>query len=150
MVDMVAVSARQLPEDRVRYLMGVGYLHDIVDAVTHGVDLFDCVVPTRAGRHGTAFTSEGRLNLKNARFISDNGPLDPSCPCPTCAEYSRAYLRHLVKCDEMLGKRLLTLHNLTIYQRVLDAVRLLIAAGDQAGLRDLRARAERMSQTVPT
>ena len=101
-----------LPSDRPRYLMGVGNPTTILRAVALGVDMFDCVLPTRTARLGTAFSSEGRLNLRNARFARDMGPLDPQCGCPTCAAYSRSYLRHLVTTKEMLGAILLTEHNL--------------------------------------
>jgi queuine tRNA-ribosyltransferase len=101
-----------LPADTPRYLMGVGNPTTIVRAVALGVDMFDCVLPTRTARLGTAFSSEGRLNMRNARFASDLGPLDPACVCPTCATYTRAYIRHLVSTKEMLGAILLTEHNL--------------------------------------
>jgi len=101
-----------LPADRPRYLMGVGNPTSILEAIALGVDMFDCVLPTRTARLGTAFSSEGRLNLRNSRFASDFRPLDPGCTCPTCTGYSRAYLRHLVKSKEMLGAMLLTAHNL--------------------------------------
>jgi queuine tRNA-ribosyltransferase len=138
LVAFAAISASALPADRVRYLMGVGHPVDIVDAVLHGVDLFDCVLPTRAGRHGQAYTSEGRRNLKNARYRTDAAPLDPRCGCLTCRTVSRGYLRHLVACDEMLGKRLLTVHNLTFYQDLVTRLRNTIGAGDGAGLAVLR------------
>lgn len=101
-----------IPADRPRYLMGVGNPTTILRAVALGIDMFDCVLPTRTARLGTAFSSEGRLNLRNARFTRDTGPLDPGCSCPTCARYSRSYLRHLVTTKEMLGAILLTEHNL--------------------------------------
>lgn len=101
----------ELPADRPRYLMGVGYPDDLLEGVRRGVDLFDCVVPTRIGRNGAAFTRDGRLNLKNARHKDDPGPLDAECGCSTCRRFSRAYLRHLVLADEMFGYRLLSVHN---------------------------------------
>jgi queuine tRNA-ribosyltransferase len=101
----------ELPADRPRYLMGVGYPDDLLEGVRRGVDLFDCVVPTRIGRNGAAFTRDGRLNLKNARHRDDPGPLDRECGCSTCRRFSRAYLRHLVLADEMFGYRLLSVHN---------------------------------------
>ena len=100
-----------LPEDRLRYLMGVGDPARIVDAVAAGVDLVDCVLPTRHGRHGTMLTDAGRLNLKNARFTADDGPLDPACGCIVCGRWSRAYLRHLLMVQEPTAPRLLTMHN---------------------------------------
>ena len=101
-----------LPEDRPRYLMGVGNPTTLVRAVREGVDMFDCVLPTRTGRMGTAFSSAGRMNMRNAKYTEDFGPLDPQCTCPVCQQYSRAYLRHLIKQKEMLGGILLSIHNL--------------------------------------
>jgi queuine tRNA-ribosyltransferase len=138
-----AVSANALPRDRVRYLMGVGQPADIADAVAAGVDLFDCVLPTRAGRHGQAYTSEGRRNLRNARYRSDPEPLDPACACPCCRTFSRGALRHLVQAEELLGKRLLALHNLTFYESLVARLRSAILVRDVAGLTDLRALAVR-------
>ena len=113
----------QLPEEAPRYLMGVGKPDDLVGAVTRGVDMFDCVLPTRSGRNGQAFTWAGPLNLRNARHAEDSGPLDPRCACPTCAHYSRAYLHHLQKAGEMLGAMLVTEHNLSFYQQLMQAMR---------------------------
>lgn len=141
LVAFASYSAALLPDDRVRYLMGVGHPIDIVEAVLAGIDLFDCVLPTRAGRHGQAYTSEGRRNLRNGRYRQDPGPLDPACPCPACTGYSRAYLCHLVRAREMLGKRLMTLHNLTYYQRLVARLRSAIEAHDQQQLHDLRVEA---------
>jgi queuine tRNA-ribosyltransferase len=140
-----AISARALPADKVRYLMGVGQPIDVVDAVLAGVDLFDCVLPTRAGRHGQAYTGEGRRNFKNARYTNDPAPIEEGCPCEACRTCSRAYLKHLVRCDEMLGKRMLTLHNVTFYQRLMTDLRDGIAAGDLAAIRGVRERAIRAS-----
>lgn len=112
MLESLAPVCAALPADRPRYLMGVGNPTTLLEAVALGVDMFDCVLPTRTARLGTAFSSEGRLNLRNARFARDLGPLDPACSCPTCTNYSRAYLRHLVNVKEMLGAILLTVHNL--------------------------------------
>ncbi len=126
---MAALSAAELPTDRVRYLMGVGYPLDLVDAVIAGVDLFDCVIPTRTARFGTAFTHEGRLAIKHARYREDPRPLDERCACYTCARFSRAYLRHLFVSDEILAPRLLTLHNVTMYQRLMARVRDAIGVG---------------------
>jgi len=119
----------QLPEIAPRYLMGVGKPDDLVGAVERGVDMFDCVLPTRSGRNGQAFTWNGPLNLRNARHAEDSGPLDERCPCPTCADYSRAYLHHLVKSGEILGAMLLTEHNLTFYQQLMQAMRDAIREG---------------------
>jgi queuine tRNA-ribosyltransferase len=111
MYAMLEVVDAELPRDRPRYLMGVGYPEDLLEGVRRGVDLFDCVSPTRMGRTGNALTRDGRLNLRNARFRDDPGPLDPTCDCTACARFSRAYVSHLVRADEMLGLRLLSLHN---------------------------------------
>ena len=122
-------AAAQLPADRPRYLMGVGKPDDIVGSVLRGVDMFDCVLPTRSGRTGQAFTADGPLNLRNARFADDAAPLEADCPCPVCAGNSRAYLHHLVKSGEMLGSMLMTEHNLWFYQRLMAGLRAAIAAG---------------------
>ena len=113
----------QLPADRPRYLMGVGKPDDLVGAVERGVDMFDCVLPTRSGRNGQAFTWNGPLNMRNARHAEDTGPLDERCRCPTCGTYTRAYLHHLIKSGEMLGAMLLTEHNLGFYQQLMQAMR---------------------------
>jgi queuine tRNA-ribosyltransferase len=118
-----------MPSDRPRYLMGVGKPSDIVGAVLRGIDMFDCVLPTRSGRNGQAFTREGALNLKNARFAEDQSPLDPTCPCPACRQFSRAYLHHVVKAGEIIAAMLLTWHNLTFYQQVMAGLRQAIDAG---------------------
>jgi queuine tRNA-ribosyltransferase len=119
----------QLPDNAPRYLMGVGKPDDLVGAVERGVDMFDCVLPSRSGRNGQAFTWNGPLNLRNARHAEDTGPLDERCQCPTCASYSRAYLHHLVKSGEMLGAMLMTEHNLTFYQALMQAMREAISHG---------------------
>jgi queuine tRNA-ribosyltransferase len=129
---MVGVAAPHLPADRPRYLMGVGYPHDIVEAVERGMDLFDCVLPTRSARFGTVFTSAGRLAIKHARFRADPRPLDEACACYTCGAFSRAYLRHLYVSNEVLSPRLLTIHNLTFYQALLARVRGAVRAGPDA------------------
>jgi queuine tRNA-ribosyltransferase len=113
----------QLPAAKPRYLMGVGKPDDLVGAVERGVDMFDCVLPTRSGRNGQAFAWDGPLNLRNARHAEDPGPLDERCACPVCATYSRAYLHHLVKSGEMLGAMLMTEHNLSFYQQLMAAMR---------------------------
>lgn len=112
MFETLGQVAAALPEDRPRYLMGVGNPTTLVRAVREGVDMFDCVLPTRTARMGTAFSSTGRMNMRNARYTRDFGPLDPACTCPTCQNHSRSYLRHLVKQNEMLGGILLSVHNL--------------------------------------
>jgi queuine tRNA-ribosyltransferase len=118
-----------LPADAPRYLMGVGKPDDIVGAVERGIDMFDCVLPTRSGRNGQAFTWTGPLNIRNARFAEDRGPLDPRCDCPVCASFSRAYLHHLVKAGEMLGAMLMTQHNLHFYQALMAGLRQAITDG---------------------
>ncbi|WP_439814322.1 tRNA guanosine(34) transglycosylase Tgt [Zavarzinia sp. CC-PAN008] len=118
-----------LPAEAPHYLMGVGKPSDIIGAVARGIDMFDCVMPTRSGRNGQAFVRGGTLNLRNARFAEDPGPLDPACRCPACRDFSRAYLHHLVKANEILASVLLTWHNLTHYQDLMQALRDAIAAG---------------------
>ena len=117
----------QLPADKPRYLMGVGKPTDIVGAVERGVDMFDCVLPTRSGRTGQAFTRTGPLNIRNARFAEDTGPLDPDCPCPVCRTWSRAYLHHLVRASEILGAMLMTEHNIWFYEVLMADLRAAIA-----------------------
>jgi queuine tRNA-ribosyltransferase len=125
----IEATAPRLPSDRPRYLMGVGTPGDIVGAVERGIDMFDCVMPTRAGRHGVAYTSEGKLNLRNARFADDATPLDPRSDCPAARDYSRAYLHHLVKVGEPLAATLLSWTNIAFYQRLVAALRDAIAEG---------------------
>jgi queuine tRNA-ribosyltransferase len=112
-----------LPADKPRYLMGVGTPDDLVEAVIRGIDMFDCVLPTRSGRTGQAFAADGPLNLRNARFAEDTDPIEPGCPCPACARFERAYVHHLVKSGEILGAMLMTQHNLWFYQRLMQALR---------------------------
>jgi queuine tRNA-ribosyltransferase len=116
-------ASQQLPADRPRYLMGVGKPDDLIGAVERGMDMFDCVLPTRSGRTGQAFTRDGPVNIRNARFAEDSAPLDPDCPCPICAGWSRAYLHHLVKAGEILGAMLMTEHNLHFYQQLMAELR---------------------------
>jgi queuine tRNA-ribosyltransferase len=127
--EMVAAAVEELPPERPRYLMGAGYPADIVAAVAQGVDLFDCVLPTRNGRTGTAFTSTGRVAIRNACHASESAPLDQACDCYACRTFSRAYLRHLFIADEALGPRLLTLHNLRFFQRLMESIRDVLARG---------------------
>jgi queuine tRNA-ribosyltransferase len=119
----------RLPEGCPRYLMGVGTPADIVEAVLRGIDMFDCVMPTRNARNGHLFTSEGVVKIRNAAHQSDTGPLDPACRCYTCRNYSRAYLRHLDRCNEILGARLNTIHNLHYYLDLMRRVRTAIECG---------------------
>ncbi|MEQ8441025.1 MAG: tRNA guanosine(34) transglycosylase Tgt [Alphaproteobacteria bacterium] len=136
-------TAPALPTDRPRYLMGVGKPDDLVGAVKRGVDMFDCVLPTRSGRNAQAFTRRGTVNLKNARHADDPRPLDEECPCPACQDHSRAYLHHLIKSQEMLGPMLLTWHNLTYYQQLMATMRDAISNGRfgefEQGFHELRA-----------
>jgi queuine tRNA-ribosyltransferase len=132
MYPMVETCCRQLPEEKPRYLMGVGTPRDLREAVASGVDMFDCVLPTRLARHGVAVTEEGNLNLVNAKHKTDFGPVDPTCACPTCREYSRAYLHHLVKCREILASRLLTYHNIHFYLQLMRSLRAEIVASGQS------------------
>jgi len=128
--EMVNEALRFLPEDRPRYLMGVGTPEEIVQYVAQGVDMMDCVLPTRAARHGLLFTSEGRITIKNARFAADEGPLDPNCGCKVCARYSRAYLRHLYASNELLAQVLNTIHNLAFYLDTMRQARQAIVRGE--------------------
>jgi queuine tRNA-ribosyltransferase len=122
-----------LPTDKPRYLMGVGTPSDLIGAVRRGIDMFDCVMPTRSGRTGRAYTRGGVINIRNARHAEDNRPLDPACACPACRNHSRAYLHHLFKANEMLGPMLLTWHNIQYYQDLMAELRTGILAGDLAG-----------------
>ncbi len=123
MQEMTAATIPHLPEDYSRYLMGVGTPEDLVEGVYRGVDMFDCVMPTRNARNGTMFTSTGRVVIKNARYRDDKGPLDPNCDCYTCRNYSRAYLRHLFQCREILSYHLNTIHNLHYYLNLMAQMR---------------------------
>ncbi|KMO38759.1 queuine tRNA-ribosyltransferase [Methylobacterium variabile] len=129
MLAMIETVEPHLPTTKPRYLMGVGTPDDIVQAVSRGIDMFDCVMPTRAGRHGMVYTRHGRLNLRNARFAEDNAPLDPESTCPAANQYSKAYLHHLVRAGEILGMMLLTWNNLSYYQDLMAGLRRAIAAG---------------------
>jgi len=130
MFETLDYTTPMLPEDRPRYLMGVGKPLDIVGAVVRGVDMFDCVMPTRSGRTGQAFTHRGTLNMRNARHIDDPRPIDENCDCPLCSKYSRAYLHHLIRCDEILGSMLLTWHNVRFYQMLMARLRTAIENGN--------------------
>lgn len=129
MFDVLDVTVPHLPHDRPRYLMGVGKPLDIVGAVMRGIDMFDCVLPTRSGRNGQAFTRRGPVNLRNARHADDPRPLEEGCRCPACRQYSRAYLHHLVKAEEILASMLITWHNLTHYQDLTAGLRDAIGQG---------------------
>jgi queuine tRNA-ribosyltransferase len=123
-------AARALPAEQARYFMGIGDPEGVIEVIARGVDMFDCVLPTRTARTGSALTWEGRLNLRNARFARDPGPLDAGCPCPACTRFSRAYVRHLVNQQEILGIRLLSLHNLRFLTDLVAAARAAIAGGE--------------------
>ena len=129
MLETLDVTVPHLPIEAPRYLMGVGTPDDILHAVQRGIDMFDCVIPTRAGRTARAYTSGGVRNLRNARFAGDLGPLDPDCRCPGCRNHSRSYLHHLFRAGEMLGPMLLTWHNLTYYQNLMTGIRASIKEG---------------------
>lgn len=132
MLEMLEATCPELPADKPRYLMGVGTPDDILKSVARGIDMFDCVMPTRAGRHGLAYTRRGKVNLRNARHAEDPRPLDEESDCPAARDYSRAYLHHLVKSGEALGAMLLTWNNLAYYQRLMQDIRNAIEQGDFA------------------
>jgi queuine tRNA-ribosyltransferase len=119
-----------LPADTPRYLMGVGTPGDLIEGVRRGIDMFDCVMPTRNARNGNLFTSVGQVKIRNARHRADTGPLDPNCDCYTCENFSRAYLHHLERCNEILGAQLNTLHNIHYYQRHMQGIRAAIERGE--------------------
>jgi queuine tRNA-ribosyltransferase len=142
--------APELPQDRPRYLMGIGTPADLVASVARGMDMFDCVIPTRHARNGQLFTSIGRLNIRNSAYREDTNPLDPACGCYTCRNYSRAYLRHLHQCNEILGARLATLHNLFFYQALMRRIRAAIDGGTLAALaREVAAQSSDPDEAVP-
>ena len=120
---MVSLAVKYLPDDKPRYLMGVGSIDEILDGVEKGVDMFDCVLPTRIARHGALMTSTGRVNIRDKKYERDFTPLDPECDCYTCKNYTKAYLRHLYKCDETFGKRLLSIHNLRFLIKMMEGCR---------------------------
>ncbi len=132
--EMIAATLEVLPKDKPRYVMGVGYPEEIVQYAAMGVDMMDCVLPTRAARHGLLFTSEGRINIKNARYAQDQSPADPTCACRVCTRYTRAYLRHLYVSAEPLAAVLNTIHNLAFYLDTMRAVRHAITLGDLSGM----------------
>ena len=147
MLDTLDYSVPLLPSDRPRYLMGVGKPIDLVEAAGRGIDMFDCVLPTRSGRHGQAWTWDGAVNLKNARFAEDDEPLDPDSACPASRDYSKAYLHHLVKAGEILGQVLLSWHNVAFFQTVMARTRAAIAEGRfEAFRRDFRERQLRLGR----
>jgi queuine tRNA-ribosyltransferase len=143
MFDATRITAAQMPADRPRYFMGIGDPEGILEVIEAGVDMFDCVLPTRTARTGTALTGEGRINLRNARFARDEGPLEDGCDCPACTRFSRGYLRHLVNQQEILGLRLLSLHNLRFVLELTRGAREAIARGGFAAYK--RERLERLT-----
>jgi queuine tRNA-ribosyltransferase len=149
MFEVLDVAPGMLPDDRPRYLMGVGKPDDIVGAVLRGVDMLDCVLPSRSGRTGQALTRRGAVNLRNARHAEDPRPLDPDCGCPACRGYSRAYLHHVVKTGEIIASMLLTWHNLHYYQELMAGLRSAIEAGTLAGF-VAGFEAERAAGDLPT
>ena len=146
MLETVAAAAPLLPAEKPRYFMGIGDPLGILDVVERGIDMFDCVLPTRYGRTGSALTWEGRLNMRNARFARDPDPLEPGCDCPACTRFSRAYIRHLITQQEILGPRLLTLHNLRFLLRLTTDAREAIEAGRLA---DFKREAESRLGVLP-
>ncbi len=129
MYHIISLVETAMPRDKIRYLMGVGTPGNILEAVRRGVDLFDCVMPGRNARHGHLYTWDGIININNARYIEDASPIDARCDCPVCARYTRAYLRHLLKAEEALGKRLCVMHNLFFYNRLTQAIRTALDEG---------------------
>jgi queuine tRNA-ribosyltransferase len=123
MYKMIEYGIKYLPEDKPRYLMGVGEPTDLFEGVERGVDMFDCVLPTRLARHGHAFTRDGKINLRNAKYKEDFTPVDESCDCKCCKNYTKAYIRHLLVADETLGQRLLSIHNLRFLIRIMEEIR---------------------------
>jgi queuine tRNA-ribosyltransferase len=143
MYHILDVTVPHLPVDKPVYLMGVGTPANILESVERGVDFFDCVYPARNGRHGHAYTNFGKMNLLNAKYELDDRPIEEGCQCPTCSHYSRAYIRHLLKAKEMLGLRLLVLHNLYFYNTMMEEIRSAIEQDDFSGYK--KAKLERMA-----
>ena len=130
MLNITSICTKNIPENKPRYLMGIGYPSDILEAVKHGIDMFDCVLPTRSGRTGLAFTSEGNIKIKNSKYARDLSPLDENCDCNVCKNYSRSYINHLVKSSEILGSVFLTTHNLNYYSNLMKKIRKSINEGN--------------------
>ncbi|HEX5265666.1 MAG TPA: tRNA guanosine(34) transglycosylase Tgt [Acidimicrobiales bacterium] len=149
MLGALDATVPELPPDRPRYLMGVGDPVGLVEAVARGVDMFDCVLPTRLGRHGTALTGSGRLSLKGAALAADPGPVDPACACPVCARWSRGFLRHLLSVDEPAAARMVSIHNLAWTRALMDRIGAAVAAGTLSDLRDEVAAAWERGPEVP-
>jgi len=150
MCDTISLTAPLLPKERPRYLMGVGKPIDILEAVARGVDMFDCVLPTRSGRHGQAWTWDGPINIKNAKYAEDDQPIDPLSSCPATRDYSKAYLNHLFKAGEYLGPMLLSWHNIAFFQAMMAAMRSAIAEGRFDAFRsEMRSRWLRSAEDQP-
>ena len=130
MFEIIAMLGELLPKDQPRYLMGVGRPTDLVRAVKNGIDMFDCVLPTRNGRNGQLFTSQGVINIENSRYLEDFNPVDEECNCQLCDNYTKAYLRHLFNINEMLGLRLASMHNITYYMKLMETIRVKINEGE--------------------
>jgi queuine tRNA-ribosyltransferase len=150
MLDTTAWAAELLPRDRPRYFMGIGDPEGILDVIERGIDVFDCVLPTRNARTGTALTRNGRLNLKNARFVRDRRPLDEECPCPACKRFTRAYVRHLLNQQEILGLRLLSLHNLRFVLDLVAGARTAIERGELRSYKEEALARLHASEEAPT
>jgi queuine tRNA-ribosyltransferase len=153
MMQAVEWSEPHLPKDKPRYAMGLGTPPQLLELIARGVDMFDCVLPTRLARNGTAFTAAGTLNLKNAEFAMQKGPIEEGCSCPACVDFTRGYIRHLVKAEEILGLRLLTLHNLHFYLDLMKRARGAIEEGTFARLRaqfvaEYKTRGESLEQNT--
>jgi queuine tRNA-ribosyltransferase len=149
---MLDVVTAQLPENKPRYLMGVGTPEDLINGVSRGIDIFDCVLPTRLARHHSAFAPEGRLNLMNAAFARDQRPIDETCDCYTCRTFTRAYIRHLIVARELLAGTLISIHNLRALIRLMEQIRIYVTDGSFESrapelLRQWRGNAERQSAT---
>ena len=141
MYRILDVTLPHLPQDKATYLMGVGTPANILEAVDRGVDFFDCVYPTRNGRHGHVYTDKGKLNLFNKKYELDEEPINKNCSCPACSSYSRAYIRHLLKAKEMLGMRLCVLHNLCFYNTMMSEIREAIRRGNYAAYKKVKLEA---------
>lgn len=137
MYDTIEIVEEHMPKDKPRYLMGVGTPSNIIEGVYRGIDFFDCVMPTRNGRHGHFFTWDGVLNINNAKYAEDDGPIDPQCDCPVCRNYSRAYVRHLFKAGEILGMRFGAIHNLYFYNKLMERIRLELDNGTFTDFRNV-------------
>lgn len=135
MYDTIEIVEAHMPKDKPRYLMGVGTPGNIIESVARGVDFFDCVMPARNGRHGHLFTWSGIINIKNEKYVRDEQPTDPMCDCPVCRRYTRAYIRHLFKAEEMLAMRLSVMHNLYFYNTLMERIRAAIEAGEYDAFR---------------